>query len=598
VRVVNFKKLTIKNFLSVGQTPVTINFEPGISVITGINYDKEDSKNGVGKSTIIDALYFALFGTTIRELNKDLIVNSFTKDKCEVELDLQLTTSQGTNTFNIKRTLQPTKCFITKDGVDVTRSTLPKTNEFIQTLINSSGPVFQNSVIMTINNTVPFMAQSKVEKRKFIESVLNLEVFSKMLLRARDEYNELKRSYDIIYEKKEMLERQFNVNTQQLELFETNKKNKIKQLEDKISTNTTSINSYKEKIVNIPEDVYERLDAKENDINNRKIFVNTDYENASALVTANITEIRLLQKQLQDIEKTGAVCTSCNRPYSEEDKKHKDKAKKNINKQLTTLDKELQVNKDTVNDLQVQKNALEQEALEIAKKRSSIRDIVSTNTGIQNKIDFIREDIDSINKSITATQKETNDILEKTVKETKIELDLYIEELDTINKNLTVLDSVKFVVSEEGVKAYIVKKVLKLLNAQLKYYLNRLQANCICEFNEYFDDVIHDEKEELKSYFNFSGGERKRIDLACLFAFLDVRRMQGDINFTTVFYDELLDSSLDDKGVQLVIHLLRERFNKNNESCFIVTHRGNAILSKVDRTINLEKRNGFTYMAS
>jgi DNA repair exonuclease SbcCD ATPase subunit len=598
VRVVNFKKLTIKNFLSVGQTPVTINFEPGISVITGINYDKEDSKNGVGKSTIIDALYFALFGTTIRELNKDLIVNSITKDKCEVELDLQLTTSQGTNTFNIKRTLQPTKCFITKDGVDVTRSTLPKTNEFIQTLINSSGPVFQNSVIMTINNTVPFMAQSKVEKRKFIESVLNLEVFSKMLLRARDEYNELKRSYDIIYAKKETLEKQYNLNNQQLELFETNKRNKIEDLKNKITANLATIESYKEKITNIPDDLYERLDAKENDIDNRKIMINTDYENASASVTTSLTEIRLLQKQLQDIEEIGAVCTSCNRPYSEEDQKHKDSAKKNINKQLTKLNKDLDKNKDVVKEFLEQKTALERESADILKKRNAVNSILQTNTGLQSKIDFIKDNNITLNESIISAQKETNTLLEEAVRDIKIELDVYTDELDTINKNLNVLDSVKFIVSEEGVKAYIVKKVLKLLNTQLKYYLNRLQTNCICEFNEYFDEVIYDEKGELKSYFNFSGGERKRIDLACLFAFLDVRRMQGDINFTTVFYDELLDTSLDDKGVQLVIHLLRERFNKTNESCFIVTHRGSEILTKADRTINLEKRNGFTYIAS
>ena len=79
MRLVNFKTLTIKNFLSVGETPVIINFQPGVNVITGINYDKEDSKNGVGKSTIVDALYFAFFGVTIREINEDLIVNSFTQ---------------------------------------------------------------------------------------------------------------------------------------------------------------------------------------------------------------------------------------------------------------------------------------------------------------------------------------------------------------------------------------------------------------------------------------------------------------------------------------------------------------------------------------
>ena len=151
MRLVNFKSLTIKNFLSVGETPVTINFQTGVNVITGTNYDKEDSKNGVGKSTIADALYFALFGTTIRELSKDLIVNSFTKKKCEVVLDIDIENGNGLSQYRITRTINPTKCHMTKNGEDITRSTMAKTNEYIQKLVLSNGKIFQNSVIMTLS---------------------------------------------------------------------------------------------------------------------------------------------------------------------------------------------------------------------------------------------------------------------------------------------------------------------------------------------------------------------------------------------------------------------------------------------------------------
>jgi energy-coupling factor transporter ATP-binding protein EcfA2 len=120
----------------------------------------------------------------------------------------------------------------------------------------------------------------------------------------------------------------------------------------------------------------------------------------------------------------------------------------------------------------------------------------------------------------------------------------------------------------------------------------------LCQFDEFFDEQITDEKGEHKSYFNFSGGERKRIDLACLFSFLDIRRMQGDVHFSTIFYDELLDSSLDDKGVELVLDVLRERALKHNENCYIITHRGTTITEKIDNTIFLEKRNNFTYLLS
>ena len=126
--------------------------------------------------------------------------------------------------------------------------------------------------------------------------------------------------------------------------------------------------------------------------------------------------------------------------------------------------------------------------------------------------------------------------------------------------------------------------------------LKRFLKFLILDFNEYFDETITDEKGGEKSYFNFSGGERKRIDLACLFAFLDIRRMQGDVHFSTIFYDELLDSSLDDKGVELVVNILRERAENLNENSYIITHRGVAFTGKVNNTIMLEKRNNFTYL--
>ena len=156
------------------------------------------------------------------------------------------------------------------------------------------------------------------------------------------------------------------------------------------------------------------------------------------------------------------------------------------------------------------------------------------------------------------------------------------------------LETVKFIVSEEGVKSYIVKKILNLFNNKLAYYLNKMDANCQCTFNEYFEEEIINEKGKLCSYFNFSGAERKNIDLACLFAFMDIRRMQGDVAYNVSVYDELFDSSLDEKGVELVLDILKARVEKYNECIMVISHRKESIKAATGDVIFLEKSQGIT----
>jgi DNA repair exonuclease SbcCD ATPase subunit len=596
VRLVNFKSLNIKNFLSVGETPVCINFQPGVNVITGINYDKEDSKNGVGKSTVVDALYFALFGTTIREINKDLIVNSFTQKKCEVELLFETVNNGTTNTYTIKRTLNPTKCILLKNSTDVTRSTLQKTNEHIQKLIQSTGKIFQNSVIMTINNTVPFMAQSKIDKRKFIESVLNLEIFSEMLAQARDEHNELKKEYEVLFTKIQTLEKNYTLNKQQLDFFEDNKKQKIKELELKIEDNQNKILKLKKEITALPDGADQILFSKQQSLNKELKELEKKHRDVYQRVTDIKTNIKHLEEQLIEINKVGSTCTTCQRPYSDDDIKHKEENTQTIKVKILNLFENKKIIDTELQSIDEQQDQKEKEINEIENKLTKLRNILNNNSNTETKINLINDTIKDIEQEKQKTALLTNAILEKAVNDLQSELETGKANLKTQDHNLNVLECVKFVVSEEGVKSYIVSKILKILNSRLAFYLEELQANCLCQFNEYFDEQITDEKGSIKSYFNFSGGERKRIDLACLFAFLDIRRMQGDVHFSTIFYDELLDSSLDDKGVELVIKILRERSLKHNEHCYIITHRANAIITEINNTLFLEKRNGFTYL--
>jgi DNA repair exonuclease SbcCD ATPase subunit len=594
MRKVTFKSLSIRNFLSVGDSPVVIDFKDGINLITGRNLDKPDAKNGAGKSTIIDALYFALFGTTIRELKKDLIVNSINKKNCEVELSIAIENGTETDEYLIKRKINPSKCELYLNGVDATKSTIANTTDFIQKLVKSSGEVFKNSVIMTINNTTPFLAQDKIEKRKFVENVVNLEVFSSMLKSARDEYNELRRTYETIYTRRDTLSQSHELNKQQLSLFEGNKQRRVKDLQEKIDSGLANIETLKKQLVSIPDDFEYLIGDKKKTLKESLATIDLDYKNILEESSNIKAEIKQVNTQINAINQKSSSCPTCKRLYENDDSEHREAIKKDLKENLDGLSAKESEIKTKFEPFVEKREDINKKLEKLDSAISDIKSKISNNEKIEDKIGYTKDTIESYRKDISKIEKESNEVLEKTVKDTEIKLSEYKTELETMDKNLNILDCIKFVVSEEGVKSYIVKKILAVLNQKMFYYLQKFEANCICKFNELFEEEIVDDRKESKSYFNFSGGERKRIDLACLFAFLDIRRMQGDVSFSTTFYDELLDSSLDDRGVELVLEVLRDRVDQFKENAYIVTHRGSAITSKVDNTICIEKKNGFS----
>jgi DNA repair exonuclease SbcCD ATPase subunit len=594
MRFINFKIIEGKNFLSIGDDPVRVHLKPGVNAIIGTNFDKEDSKNGAGKSTITELLYYALYGSTLREISKDHIQNTFTKKRCEVSLEFEITTNGSADCYKIIRKLNPTKCLLFKNEEDITRSTLAKTNNLIQQVIHTPATVFQNSVIMSANNALPFMALQKTDKRKFIESVLGLEVFTEMVLRARDDFNIAKKDYEIAYSKLEQTQTELNFNQSQFDNYEEAKTERLNKLQDKKKGIVQDIEKLQLKIVSC-----ETLDTKNDkaDIESfEKQLISLQENKASLQSKINViqAESNSLNKQIIQLQTNKDQCPTCSREYSEEHVEH-------VSKLIATH--KLSIDKFAKAEDKVKKalNQLEEETVNIKdlKKKSiynieRITQILNDNKTYKLSIDHLSSNLSDIHEEIKIVNAEQNNELKGKISTLKTVLDELQQKVDKLNNDLNVLETVKFVISEEGIKSFIVKKILKVFNSRLAFYLKKLEANCLCQFNEFFDEEIIDENSNQKSYFNFSGGERKRIDLACLFAFADIRRLQGDVNFGTVFYDELLDSSLDDRGVYLTLKVLRERFDENNESCYIITHRGIEVTSKAEDTIHVAKKNGVT----
>jgi DNA repair exonuclease SbcCD ATPase subunit len=591
---VTFTKITIQNFLSVGGEPVAVDFRKGLHIITGNNKDKPDRQNAVGKSTVADAIYFAIFGETLREIKKDLITNNITGGKTQVELQFTVDSPKGKNKFHIIRTLSPTKVSVYKDDIDKTRDSIANTTKYICDVLSASPAIFQNCVIMTVNNTIPFMAKNKVEKRKFIEDIFGMEVFSKMISTLRQEYNDIKREYDINYAKLDEINKTLqNYNNQKQRLIEK-KEDKRKLYLERQSSNAKELKELKAELLresDIPniDDIQATIDRLED-----KLIENDNQKNTLVGDSSNKKATIIHKKEIyKKIGTDGDSCPVCLRPIQDHDKENIDREKQLLKDEMLLIGKDIEVINSKIQEVEDQKLKIKRAIQEKNKLINETSLKIQSNKNTNNRIiqlakwqDELVQDIETLNESKT----EFDDL----ISETQNRLDTINNTVTTISKQLSTLDIVKFVISEEGVKSYIVNKLLELLNSKLYYYLKKLDSNSVCVFDEYFEEQIVNDKNKICSYFNFSGAERKSIDLACLFVFSDIRRMQGGVSYNIAIYDELFDSSFDEKGIDLITDILKERVNTLDECSIVISHRKESIKAVTGDVIFLEKENGIT----
>lgn len=594
MKYVNFKYIKVKNILSIGDNELRIDFKRGINIITGNNKDKPNRSNGIGKSTIADSIHFGIFGETIRSIPKSNISNNITKNGASVEIVFSVNTNNKNVEYKIIRNLLPSKCSLYMDGADITESSIANTNEKIKEILSTSPEIFQNCIIMSLNNTLPFMAQTKVNKRKFIEGIFNLEVFSKMLLSVRAEHTSLTKDYaiksnNLLHQKNcvsiisEQIESRKKEEEEKEKRYIENINNKKRKMEDikskikplnksKIETAKHNIDSLKSKIKNIENEMDELKDKKYK-IYGRK----SSLEDKKSKIRSDLSKCPVCLSEITNIHKN----------YIEDEKSK-------ISNDIHNLQDEANCLHSNINELSnhknIQNNKLEQ-------YNQYIRDIiilVENNKMLKSRISDIKSEIENIENEIKEFKKYDNSKFNNQIKEYRDKILTLSKEIDDLLYQSKIYEKVKYVLSEEGVKSYIVKRILNILNKTLLFYLKKLDANCICVFNEFFEEEIINDRSRKCSYFNFSGAERKAIDLACLFTFMDLRRIQGNVYYNLLMFDELLDSSLDEKGIELVINILKDRVKKYKESVYIISHRKESIKECSGEVIFLEKDNSIT----
>jgi len=584
-----FKKIKIKNFLSIGKTPVVINFNKGFNIITGINRDLMDRQNGIGKSSVVDAFYFSLFGETTRDLKKEFISNNVTNETAEVSLEFSI----DKRNYEIIRSIKPSKCTLYEDGVDISRDSMANTTEYVLSILSLTPEIFSNCICLSINSTVPFMAQKKIDKKKFIEGIFNLDVFSKMNSLLKEEYGQLKKEIELLLSKYGELGSSIKIITTQNEKIEEERDRRKVEILNNIKSYSEQLDKNKEKIKNYK--IGDNLNNK-NKIEKLENKKDVDKDKSQNLLRKNIeilTKIKLLNADISKIGTDEEECPICLRVVSKEDIEHVEDRKNKIKIEINEL-------KDNNTTLEVEINNLKKQIDLIEKAISVLKNSINENNLLAQQKRNDEEKIIFLENQIVKEEKALNDLNNSSLAETKDVDDLierhnkYELEINKKKKDFKILDNVKFVLSEEGVKSYVIKKILNLFNSKIAFYLKELSSNAIITFDQYFEEEIKNERGKSTMYFNYSGAERKAIDLAVMFSFIDMLKLQTNVYYNVQFYDELLDTSLDSAGVENVVRLLNEFVEKYSYGIYVISHRKECSKLANGEIVFLEKHNGIT----
>jgi DNA repair exonuclease SbcCD ATPase subunit len=569
---INFKKVRWKNLLSSGNTFTEITLDAHqTTLILG--------ENGAGKSTLLDALCFGLYGRGFRNLKKDLLINSINMKELLVEVEFNI----GRREYKVIRGAKPNKFELYVDDKFVNQdATVRDYQEHLEkNVLKMSFRSFTQVAILGSANFTPFMQLKSTERRKLVEDLLDISIFSTMrdLLRKKVSAHNIETKETS--HKIELTEERISGLQEQVSALRETREAKIDKYERTVNETQTNI-----------EDLISQVEGLNLGIESRKSTISDRDPQGSRLKQATD-----LQKQLENSAKkviaeikfyeTNDDCPTCKQDLDEEHKKShiatKQKKKDELDVAVIDIGRTIQ---DSSNRLE-----------EIAQVQREI-DIVQRDIGL------LQTEVISNQKFIQKIQKEVDELKEEVAAPTNVgqRMEDSEEQLSILHSNKKNLveqthyfDIASTLLRDQGVKEKIIRQYVPIMNKLINKYLAQLEFYVGFELNESFDETIKSRFRDVFKYDNFSQGEKMRIDLALLFTWRSVARMKNSVNTNLLILDEVFDSSLDVGGTDEFLKLLNTLTEKTN--AFIISHKGDALYDKFNEVIRFEKHKNFSRVA-
>jgi len=563
---ITFTSLRFKNFLSTGNNWTDIDLNKSKStLIVG--------QNGAGKSTMLDAIAFGLFGKPHRNINKPQLVNTVNNKNSVVEVTFVI----GKAKYKVIRGIKPNVFEIWKNGEMINQSSHSKEYQKIleQNILKLNHKSFHQIVVLGSSSFVPFMQLPAQHRRDVIEDLLDINVFSKM-------NSLLKEKTSVLRDKMKDLSFKLDVETNKIDtqkkyisdlkaLNKTAKEQKDVQV-DKLRKDLASLSKENAEISAEVENKQEPLEKELNALHDRKqVFVQYN-----AQFRQQMSQVVKESKFYEENEN----CPTCSQEITESVRNDKLQSSKEKAKEL----------KDAMDEASIKSGEIEDSITQVSNDLNAIRTKQST--------------VNSNNQSIARIQNEI-EYLEKELNQTG-DIETAKEELEAMQNIANEFNMSKFQLNEEysynnvmsemlkdtGIKTKIIKQYIPVINKLVNQYLQILDFYVHFDLDESFTETIRSRHRDQFSYDSFSEGEKQRIDLALLFTWRMIAKMKNSISTNLLLLDETFDSSLDHDGVENLMKILHSL--DENSNTFIISHKGDILDGKFKDKIEFVKEKNFS----
>ena len=554
-----------KNFLSTGNQFLEVNLdtEP-MTLIVG--------KNGAGKSTLIDAITFSLFGKPFKKINKSQLINTVNEHDLVTEIEFMV----GNTDWKIRRGIKPALFEIYNNGklVNQDAKSMDYQKYLEETILKLNFKSFTQIVVLGSASFVPFMQLSANDRRVIIEDILDIGIFSVMRNLLKDRYAILKEELTEVDYGVKLLNEKIKLHEAQLEELKEKSDKKRKSDLDKIKETEIEITRLHAEIEVHEEVIFSLTKSISDESSSHK--KNQELDKYRSQINKNIKKLNKDQKFFE--EKT--ICPTCEQEIDEAFKKKKLNdvayAIDEMNGGLGKIDLEIKNLIERIDGIMAINKEIQYINSEITTKNGYIK---SHNSFIQHLNGEISEKTEDIDTGKTNLLKREIDE-QKNLRTQYLEQKRYYDILGTI-------------LNDKGIKTRIIRKYLPLINNHVNLYLKDMDFFVNFQLDENFQETIKSRHRDDFSYYSFSEGEKKRIDIALLLTWRHIASMRNSVNVNLLILDEVFDASLDQAGVDdlmKLFHLL------NNTNLFIISHKLDVLDDKFPAKITVEKLKNFTTM--